>query len=402
MWPMIASPGLRCAECRHDIRAGRLCLSELPEEMPSGVSRGDFKNYCIGCPECWAKGHYACYPRHLEDRRLVEKAPHSLPCSRCGLRIGAGDSVCSEVYYEWPEMCGDESPTKRNSLAMDAAIAGAAYTKLRGIPESTFEDLSKDLKDKFSVYVGEHDADSYYRSSVPSEVRNLGEKAIKEFIEGKDQSHVISQHNHPEHANDYRNLVWEDSSGNRSRGALDMTDQEYREISATNAFEAKGIVFRTCLDAAAATALSVALFEAPWAALENLILKLRRQKTGTQALLDASKSIIRASASAFPVGFAVTGAIALGAGPLLITISPVLQSVGIVLYGYKQFKRIKRIKRAFDHGMPLHRVSNYFCSPRCHTKFAYDTGYSALMRWEEGRIGSLRNVWRPIGGSNGG
>ena len=56
MWPMIAEPDLRCAECRHTIQPGRLCLSELPEETPASVSRSDFNNYCIGCPECWAQG----------------------------------------------------------------------------------------------------------------------------------------------------------------------------------------------------------------------------------------------------------------------------------------------------------------------------------------------------------
>ena len=40
MWAMIAEPGLRCAECGHTIQPGRLCLSELPEEAPGGVSRG--------------------------------------------------------------------------------------------------------------------------------------------------------------------------------------------------------------------------------------------------------------------------------------------------------------------------------------------------------------------------
>ena len=40
MWQMIAEPGLRCAECRHTIQPGRLCLSELPEETPGVGIRG--------------------------------------------------------------------------------------------------------------------------------------------------------------------------------------------------------------------------------------------------------------------------------------------------------------------------------------------------------------------------
>ena len=391
MWPMIAASDLRCTECRHEIQTGRLCLSELPEETPNGVNRGEFKNYCVGCPECWAKGYYACYPRYLDDRRTIDRAPQSLPCSRCGIRIAAGDIVCSEVYYEWPEMCGDASGKQRKSSGMAAAIAAAAIdTRVRGIPRPAFEDLSGYLKYKFGIYVGKADAETLYRASVPSEVRNLGEAAIHEFISRKDQSHILSQYNHPSIANDFRNIVWERDSGNRSRGSRDMTAQEHQGALETNTFDARQIVFRSCLDAAATTALYAGLLEAPISAIENMIHYQRRRKTGEQALLDASKSILNASVSAFPVGFAITCAIALfGAGPLLITISPVLQPVGIALYGYSA---LKRIVNAFDHGMPLHRVSNYFCSPRCHTKFAYDTGYSALLRWEENRIRSVRNV----------
>ena len=75
MWPMIAEPGLRCAECRHSIQPGRLCLSELPEESPVGVSRRDFRNYCIGCPECWRQGKHACYVRYLEGGGSTGQTP---------------------------------------------------------------------------------------------------------------------------------------------------------------------------------------------------------------------------------------------------------------------------------------------------------------------------------------
>ena len=80
MWPMIADPGLRCGECRHTIQPGRLCLSDLPEETPVGVSRSDFRNYCIGCAQCWAQGKHACYVRHLDSSKNTGKTPRSLPC----------------------------------------------------------------------------------------------------------------------------------------------------------------------------------------------------------------------------------------------------------------------------------------------------------------------------------
>ena len=74
MWPMIAEAGLRCDECRHTIQQGRLCLSEIPEEKPTGTNRTDFRNYCIGCPQCWAQGKHACFVRRL-DRRSDTTGP---------------------------------------------------------------------------------------------------------------------------------------------------------------------------------------------------------------------------------------------------------------------------------------------------------------------------------------
>ena len=88
---MIAEPGLRCAECGHIIQPGRLCLSELPEETPASVSRSDFRNYCVGCPECWRQGRHACYARNLEAGGESGNAPRNLPCVRCGRRIRSGD-----------------------------------------------------------------------------------------------------------------------------------------------------------------------------------------------------------------------------------------------------------------------------------------------------------------------
>ena len=106
MWPVIAEAGLRCNECRHNIQPGRLCLSELPEEKPPGINRPDFKNYCIGCPLCWAHGKHACYVRHLEGRRSpTGNTPRSLPCSRCGSRMAAGEKARVDLFYEGKRVC---------------------------------------------------------------------------------------------------------------------------------------------------------------------------------------------------------------------------------------------------------------------------------------------------------
>ena len=69
-----------------------------------------------------------------------------------------------------------------------------------------------------------------------------------------------------------------------------------------------------------------------------------------------------------------------------MTIAPVLLPVGMGLYAYTALKRVMNVashdQLRLGHGLPVVPVGTYFCSPRCHTKFAYETGHSALMRWE--------------------
>ncbi|MYA22191.1 MAG: hypothetical protein F4Z30_05130 [Gemmatimonadetes bacterium] len=185
MWPMIAEPNLRCTECRHTIQPGRLCLSELPEETPAGVSRSDFKNYCIGCPECWRHGKHACYVRHLDSGRNIGNTPRSLPCARCGRRIGAGEKAGVEIYYDWPnqtEVSHSGMLTKSDIASL--ATAAQAGTIIRGIPDGSFTNLTDGLQRKFmdAGLRPAHgtrsaaEAQALYQESVPLFVRNYGEK----------------------------------------------------------------------------------------------------------------------------------------------------------------------------------------------------------------------------------
>ncbi len=395
MWQMIAEPGLRCSECLHAIQPGRLCLSELPEEAPAGVSRSDFRNYCIGCPQCWAQGKHACYVRFLDSGRSTGKTPRSLPCARCGRRIGAGEKAGVDVYYEWPE--GTESGLTGGRLSSVVGVATSAAgvdTLIRGVPDGSFANLSDSLQSKLVAagLGGERgtrsvaEAQNFYHDSVPYSVRNLGEDAVGRFLDGKDASHIQSAYNAPHLAASNDNIIWEGSSLNRARGAENMTSVERFEAHTTNAFDATQIVFRDCIQAAGMTALYAALLEAPVAAVENYIHYQKGRKTGEQAVIDAAKSIALRAGTAAVVGFAVTGAVALlGAGPLLVTVAPILIPVGFALYG---ISALKRIMNALSEGLPLHQVGTYFCSPRCHTRFAYETGHSALLRWEKNRQGS--------------
>ena len=390
MWQMIAGPGLRCAECRHRIQPGRLCLSELPEETPANVSRSDVRNYCIGCPQCWAQGKHACYVRHLDSGGSVGKTPRSLPCARCGRRIGAGEKAGVDVYYEWPAGTEDRTHSAASLFGTAAAAAGVD-TLVRGVPHGSFANLSDALQSKFASagLGGERgarsmaEAESFYNDSIPYSVRNLGGDAVQRFLEGKDASHIQSAHNAPHLTASNGNIVWENSGLNRARGAENMTGAEQFRAHDGNAFDAATIVFRDCVESAAMAGLYAGLLEAPVAAIENYIHYQKGRKTGEQAIIDAAKSIAIRAGTGAVIGFAVTGAVALlGAGPLLVTIAPILIPVGLALYG---ITALKRIMNALADGLPLHQVGTYFCSPRCHTKFAYETGHSALLRWENSR-----------------
>ena len=408
MWPMIAEPRLRCSECQHIIQPGRLCLSELPEEMPVGVNRSNFRNYCIGCPQCWRQGRHACYVRYLKSGNSVGRTPRSLPCARCGQRIAAGDKAGVDIYYEWPEALENEQHTSRKppsntSVIGTATTAAGVDTLFRGVPSGSFEELSDSLQRKFidAGLGGERgfrtaaEANALYQDSIPYPVRNLGEGAIRTFTEGKDASHIESVSNAPNLASHPGNLIWEDSALNRSRGAENVTGWEEFRAHGTNAFDASAIVFRECLDAAAMTAMYASLLEAPVSAIENYIHYQKGHKTGEEAIKDAAIAIAKRAATGATVGFAVTGAVALvGAGPLIVSIAPILIPVGMVLYGYTAIKRILSAidndKLPLNHGnyddsLPLNYVGTYFCSLRCHTIFAYETGESALIRWETQR-----------------
>ena len=68
------------------------------------------------------------------------------------------------------------------------------------------------------------------KSMIPSSIRDDAVKCA-EFAEQRDLSHDLPQSTHPELANDPSNIMFEDPSANRSRGAVEMTNLE--ELVAT-------------------------------------------------------------------------------------------------------------------------------------------------------------------------
>ena len=232
------------------------------------------------------------------------------------------------------------------------------------------------------------EAQTLYQETVPAFVRSFGEDAVREFLQGKDASHIRSVANAPHMSTDLNNIVWENSAINRARGAADMTPWERLAAQGSNTFNASGIFMRHCLRGTAAAAFTAALLEAPVAAVENYIHYQRGRKTGDDAVRDAAKSIAvqAATGAVIFIGITVTVAALATAGvtvaPVIATLAPILLPIGIALYTHSA---LKRILNALSDGLPLDRVGTYFCSARCHTKFAYENGLSALIRWDANR-----------------
>ena len=397
MWPTTAPEDITCSECRHVIPAGRPMLSELPDPTPQGMTYRDVANYCIGCPQCQSRGNHACYVRRLETRPVMGNTPRSLPCARCGIRIPAHHPAAAEIYYEWPSETeeGLHKPAPKISRASGVAVTASVASSTAeefARPFVSFSDLSGWLQWKFhtaGMRGGKRtlsEAQEFYQRSVPDSIKAEGVQSVAEFIEDKDASHIISVKNHPEEIANPRNVGWEDPSINRARGSQDMTREAWADIPRQNFLDTGATIVHQCLEVAVRSAFYAALLEAPVTAIENYILVRKGKKNEEQAVRDAADDIVRrASGTAF-AGAAVTLAVIGGAGSILTAVNPIAIPVGIVLYGYSA---LKRIIRALDNGTPVHYTGTYFCNTLCQQKFAWETGYSALMRWQERRYTQL-------------
>ena len=125
---------------------------------------------------------------------------------------------------------------KGAAVAIGTATA-AGYSKIvAASPE--FSQLSPYLKFKFAT-AGLRDsawrlipaAESFYESSVPQAVRNLGNDAVVEFLQGKHASHITSVHNDPLISTADGNIVWEAAHKNLARGSANMTSAELAQAT---------------------------------------------------------------------------------------------------------------------------------------------------------------------------
>ena len=253
---------------------------------------------------------------------------------------------CRESFksvQQEPKKLGADADASARAAA--AAAWGAFLTLQQAVP--TFNDLPTAMKVKFAA-AGMHGAwrpldvaNTFYESSIPFPIRNLGKDAVLAFVDGKHASHIEAVVNAPGRMMDAANIVWENARDNLARGGADMTPLELAKANTLNALHATGIVAAEALQTAAVAGCIGMALEGVVSVSENLIYVYKDEMTLQEARRNVLKDMLKKGKAAAIGGTGMTVVVALGAGPALATAAPVLVSVGGVLYLVSAYSRIK-------------------------------------------------------------
>ncbi len=247
----------------------------------------------------------------------------------------------------------------RSAVAVGIATA-AAYKKIAAASPQ-FAELSPALKAKIALAGGRGEwrsvqmAESFFEESVPAAIRNLGEPAVLEFLGGKHASHVQSVENAPVLAMESGNVLWEASRSNLERGSANMTGLELAKANVANLVDAAGIVAVHAIEAAAVAGCIGLALETVVAAGENLVYVYHGERSARAASADVAKKAGKQGAYAAAGGAVVSAAMALGAGPALSAMAPVLMTIGGTVY---VIGAARRISSAFGSGADRRAVED--------------------------------------------
>ena len=369
MWHVIAEEKTLCSECLHRIPPGSRCLSQMPVEMPDGFRRGRYENYCITCPKCEEKGYeQSCYVRRLSHWVThTETTKEDVSCGHCRLIVPEGTRTVAQKVYAW---AGDEAePTSDGTSGQPGGPATGAATVASKSTLGGWENLSNATQRKFSTagLRGSHGirtprmAQRFYERSVPQPIRNAGERAVLDFIKGRDASHIRSVRNSPHLAKAPSNTTWEAVSKNRARGGNNMTIADQKVVRSANLSSAVNAGMKAVLKGAARGGVVAAAMEAPVAGLENLFHWRLGRKTGKQATRDTAKS------TAVAAGFGAAAGAVVVFLPLAPAATPVVAG-GLILWAGTG---AHRVIKAANPDLPLAEFRVFFCKNRsCPTGFA--------------------------------
>ena len=230
-----AEEAFDCPRCGHTIHA---------DQKPVTDASGQ-----IAC--CEGDATRLSYQVRVVSRALFP-AQRTVECAWCANPIAAGDEVLRvSVLLEDVEQ--PDEVVRRAGEGLTAGLNTPAPKP------ASFDGLGAKMRQKFSwAGLGNgrgartpHEAEQFFRDSVPGPVRNMGPKAVEEFVKGKDASHIESVANAPGKAKSAGNIVWEVSGRNLRRGSRNMSRPDRLLLRVKNGVDAAGIVAKKMAASAA-------------------------------------------------------------------------------------------------------------------------------------------------------
>ena len=285
---------MQCTKCGCDIPAGAACLSQLPWDLPVGIQRSDYLNFCIACCEWDLGGPPVPWCRLSRDQLQGERAVAPVSCHCCQATVPQNDRLFCWTFFDWPKLSGSRSARGGTEPTQEGGTnpwVGALHRRKGG-----WNSLSPDTQRRFQTRgLGRGlaprsltKARKFFEGSIPKSIRDGGDKSVRRFMRGRDVSHIESVARNPGRAKASGNVVWEKSSRNRSRGARNMTKGEVAAAKAATRRSGYAELGRSVAKQAAwAAALEFVV-----AGLENWFHWKRGRKTAKQAAKDTAKSTV--------------------------------------------------------------------------------------------------------------
>ena len=380
MWKVTSEEALTCTECYHPIQAGEECLSQMPKDMPDKIRRRNYEKFCIGCTRCDSKEDKPpCYVRRVNHwyvhSTLVEG---HVSCVHCNVTIPEGRRAIVQTFYAWPDST-KETVSDDTEASTGGSVPGISFVA-KELSVGKWHSLSNDMQNKLkNAGLGNGrggartamEAEQFYESSIPYHVRNGGESAVKDFIRGRDASHIKSVHNSPSQAKDTGNTLWENAHKNRVRGSRNMNKSEIGATKLENGLRGAKVGGKAALRRGIRGGVIAGAIELPIAAAENFLHWKRDRKSGKQAIKDtASKTGVTAG---------VSGLVCLTTFLLPISLGPLAMPVAILGGTVWAGSSIYRVAKAAKLDIPLDEYRVFFCSERaCRSEFAHTVTNSKI------------------------
>ena len=343
MWRLAnANSSIECDSCQHLIIKSDICLTEFPElavdESPDAES-AEFRHFHVACRNC--TDERSCFEIYAAGNAAIVNGD-DIGCSHCDHTINAGQQLRWDYYFA-SELVSESAPSQEVSYEFTGLLRRITW-------RTSFQDLGLKMQRKITnAGLNRNggirtpaEATEFYKTSIPSPVRALGEGAVREFTDGKQASHIESVKNSPGKVKSAANIVWEFKGLNMARGSRNMS--RFERASAgfkNNASSAKIIAKNAAVNARRAAGVAI-LIETSVSLVENTIYLTKGKKSKRQATKDTVTNVGKAGIIGGVVAVGVTAATAAGAGPVMASVAPVVGVAGMGILGVSSYKRIRQ------------------------------------------------------------